>query len=180
MSEAIHTYARVVQDALTSTWALWQERAPAGPIATVLIGWYGMLTQRHWELLVIALCAMALDYLTGVYAAWQRGQFCPSTLWRGVWGKMARGLVVPLGLLLDRLTTLLMPGDQLAGAVESMLPWMTFGLAVLGVSEVISALDNIRSAEGKESVPDAMLAAARRLLAGWMPPPDPPDRDGEP
>ncbi|MFG0313575.1 MAG: phage holin family protein [Phycisphaerales bacterium] len=178
MTALVHDYTRVVQDALASTWSLWQERQPWGPIGTVLVGWYGMITQRHWELLVIALCAMALDYLTGVYSAWHRRAFDRDLLWRGIWAKMARGLVVPIGLLLDRLTALLMPGEQLPGAIESLLPWMTFGLAVLGVSETISALDNIRAAEGKDSAVDAMLVAAKRLLAGLVPrvdPPDPPD-----
>ena len=130
-----------------------------------------IMTRSVWAMLLLALIALAIDFLAGVIFAVRRRDFSVEALYEGAWGKIGRGLLIPIGLLWDAMiffgAGFFPSAESFAGAVGEIMPWTMLACAWLIIGESGSTVSLIAENGGKNAVPKRFRDFIERITK-WL------------
>lgn len=102
---------------------------------TALWGWYGWL-------IIVWVCAMALDYITGSLAAAKRRTWSSAKARQGLYHKLGSIVAVLVSVLLDVLIRVLLRGTQITLPVEVRVVVSPLVIGWYTLTELGSVLEN--------------------------------------
>lgn len=127
----------------------------AAAVVTALVGWVG------WLILIMLVC-MALDYLTGTWAALYRGEWSSKTARQGLWHKLGEISALLVAVLCD----LALAQVTDSGVVTLPFEYSTLATPVVSVWYIFTELGSITENAAKLGAPvptwlGKMLSAVR-------------------